>query len=784
MKTTKNKGKMLLHKGIMICTFFAMTLFLNIIISQNVYAYDFKYSEFDWDTFYEANKEFWLQGCITPEGGTDAECEYQIIRYQKNFYTKFYKLLAKYETSGILRPDSSLAKDRENYELVDDIVLETVFYEMTPSQFADDPTEYVDTYKPKENKGVYSLDESDIEDPRVDIDYNNEADLSYYEQETDTLKVLIRNLVAYTTDCYGIYGDPTEHTTSDGEKYTTCDNGGDKIELATRGLKCAQKIDNFSLGFWKYFVSKIQHDELLPWYSRGLTVLFLGRNDVDENYDTCKSYESSYPGGVTYIYNDDPEINTDRYFDFLSFNTYFDSKAHLQEKYRTTILEPAGVDCMMEETCDNSLEAAGLSAEYEGEAILVRRKIIEDIIYILNNYGFNIEYDPVTGNSYNEAEANTAARRSFYWPIGSDETEERNGVIYADKDPASTDVISNFGTRENPVTGAVEEHYGIDIAGVDGVTNVIAVYRGEVVSVIDNCSAGDTTCNEGYGNMIIISHSNNDYTVYAHLASIDSSVTIGATVDKGQLIGKVGSTGMTNTPCLHYELRKGGNDVVHAIDPLSEMSSSNPRPVVASGDFSVHETSLSKEEFASKLRAYCVSNSCSSEFMNVFVANAELVYEVSIANNVNPELVVIRGAKEGMSPGGSTHNYWGIACYNGAGSGACSRYSSLEEGIKGFAKVVAGYNTVSEMMSKYAYIGAVWYNPGSWSLGGCKYFPYISKYMSEERQSTVSRVCNSGPTCSSKGQSGCTATNAEDQSAYAMYNASSMVNMRYVAFGL
>ena len=45
-------------------------------------------------------------------------------------------------------------------------------------------------------------------------------------------------------------------------------------------------------------------------------------------------------------------------------------------------------------------------------------------------------------------------------------------------------------------------------------------------------------------------------------------------------------------------------------------------------------------------------------------------------------------------------------------------------------------------------------------------------------------VCNQGPACKSKGDSACTPTNAEDQQAYAMYNASSMVNMRYIMFGL
>lgn len=776
MKKRANLKRILLHKGINTCTFFAMLLFLSVFIIGNVYAYQFKFSEFDWDTFYADKKGFWDDAC---KNSTDEDCDEEIIKTQKQFYTKLYKSLAVYEKDGVLIPGT------KEYEYADDIILETVFYEMTPSQFSDTGEEYVDTYEPNSNKGLYSIDQEDLENPEIKIDYNDPDVLTYFEKETDTIKTLVQNLIANTTDCYGIYGPPTYITTENGEKYAKCDIGS-VMNLPTRGEKCAVHIQNNELGFWKYYISKIQHDETLPWYTRGAVVLFLGRNTIDENYETCKSYKSSYPEGTTYIFNDNPKLSTDRFFDFLSYNKYFDGKPHLQRKFKETILDPAKVDCMTSDVCDNSLEALGEDKYdyYEGEAIEVRRLIIEDIISILENYGFDVFYDPILGNSYNAAEVATATRKSFFWPIGSDETEERNGVIYADGEPASTDIVSPFGTRENPITGAVEEHYGIDIAGVEGSTNVIAVYRGEVVGVVNSCSVGDYECNEGYGNMVIIAHPNNDYTVYAHLASIEPSITMGSSVDKGQLLGTVGATGATKEAVLHYELRKGGNDVLHAVNPVESTDPSNPRPKVAEGDFSVHETSLTREEFASLLRAYCVSNKCSSTFMNVFVANAEQVYDDSIANNVNPELVVIRGAKEGMSPGGNTHNYWGIGCANGAGVGACYRYSSLSDGIRGFANVVAKYDTVSEMMSKYAYIGAVWYNPGSWSLGGCKYYPYINEYMSPGRSSEVSYICNNGPSCGNKSDPGCSPTTDEDQMAYAMYNASGMVNMRYVAFGL
>ncbi len=770
-------NRRLLHKGISYCAFFAIAFF---ILIPNVLAYQFKFSEFKWDEFHDNRRGFWEDLCKDQEGKTDEECEFTVLKAQEKFYKKFYKALAKYEKKGIFIPGT------KEYEYVDDIILETIFYEMNPSLFSDDGTEYADTFDQASGTGNYIIDDADVEDPEMDIDYTNEKALSYFAEENDTIKLLVQNLIGYTTDCYGVYGNPTYVETDTGDKYAKCEQG-DPVTLPKRGEKCADHISGPNgLGFWVYYISKLQHDETLPWYQRGLSLLFLGRNPVDEYYTTCKSYDSTYPEKTMYVYNDDSTLSTDRFFDFLSYNQYFDNKAHLQIKFKETILDPAGVECMTNKVCSNSLEALGEDkvAEYEGEAILVRREIIEDILDILNNYGFEVHYEPVDGVRYNEVEEQTAARKSFYWPIGSDETEERNGIIYADKEPASTDVISEFGTRENPITGVVEEHYGIDIKGVDGVTNVIAVYRGEVISVVDSCTVGDYECNEGYGNTIILSHSNNDYTVYAHLASIDPSVKVGVTVDKGQLIGKVGSTGATLESCLHYEIRKGGNDILHAIDPLGEHDRENPRPKVAEGDFSVHETTLTREEFASKLRAYCINNSCSSAFMNVFVANAELVYDVSVANNVNPELVVIRGAKEGMSPGGNTHNYWGIGCANGKGVAACHTYGSLTDGIKGFAKVVAPYETVSQMMSKYAYIGAVWYNPGSWSLGGCKYYPYINKYMSSHRSRTVNQICNSGPTCESKGQSTCSPTNDEDQSAYAMYNASAMVNMRYVAFGL
>lgn len=791
MKNKLNKLQQLFQKGMNLSAFFVIVL---LVVSGTIFSTvnaegtekapkgKFLYSEFDWDSFYEENKTYWNSSCEDAEGQEDSECVYKVLKKQEKFYTKFYKLMAKYEKKGIFDPNTEI------YQVLDDLILETLFYELTAGQFSDDNEEYQNDYNDEDITGsVYKIDETDLNDPVADEDYTDEATFDYYATEKDTIKVLVKNLIAYVTECYGVYGSPTKHTTQEGQEYYTCDNGGEQVTLPVRGNKCVDKIrPDAELGFWVYFVSKLEHDESINAISRGVTRLFLGQAVKDVNYDLCVEAGAGYPEKQMYVYNDNPVVSTTKYFDFLKENRFFDARPHLQGKFKEKVLDPLGAKCMTKELCgDKSVEALGGydDDEIRAEIIEIRLEIIADIIDILNNYGYEISYYATDPYAYTTIENQDAARKSFYWPIGSDETEERNGVIYADKEPAYTEIISQYGDRENPSTGALEFHYGIDIKGEAGVTNVVAVYEGTVLSIVDTCSNDDASCNEGYGNTIILSHSNNDYTVYAYLDSIDPSVTVGSTVDKGQVIGKVGTTGATVDAALHYEIRKGGNSVANAINPSNETNPENPRPAPAAGDFSVHQTSLTREEFVSKLNKYCATNSCSSAFINVFVNNAGLVYDTSISANVNPELVVIRGAKEGMSPGGSTNNYWGIRCYNEGGSSACRSYGSLQEGIRDFANVVSGYETVSQMMSKYAYIGASWFNPGSWSKGGCVYFPYIKEYMSPERAAQVTNIC-AGPSCSSTGQAGCTRTTDEDQQAYTMWNCRGMTNMRYVAFGL
>ena len=114
--------------------------------------------------------------------------------------------------------------------------------------------------------------------------------------------------------------------------------------------------------------------------------------------------------------------------------------------------------------------------------------------------------------------------------------------------PASGRISSKYGYRVDPVTKKLNTfHSGIDIAAPLGTP----VYASEDGKVFETSWKPDS-----YGNLIILQHGSDLVTYYGHLSSID--VTKGKDVKKGDLIGKVGSTGKSTGPHLHFEVRKGG----------------------------------------------------------------------------------------------------------------------------------------------------------------------------------------------------------------------------------
>lgn len=114
-------------------------------------------------------------------------------------------------------------------------------------------------------------------------------------------------------------------------------------------------------------------------------------------------------------------------------------------------------------------------------------------------------------------------------------------------------ITSGFGTRISPMTGKREFHPGLDIAQTIG-TEIIAPADGVVKY------AGTRT---GWGKTILVEHEYGIMTRYAHLDSI--KVSIYQRVKKGDIIGRVGNTGYSIGPHLHYEIRVYGTPV----DPMN-----------------------------------------------------------------------------------------------------------------------------------------------------------------------------------------------------------------------
>jgi len=108
-------------------------------------------------------------------------------------------------------------------------------------------------------------------------------------------------------------------------------------------------------------------------------------------------------------------------------------------------------------------------------------------------------------------------------------------------------ITSGYGHRENPFSGqSIETHKGLDFKGKQG-------------EIVKSTASGKVTYagrRGGYGNCIVINHGNGFETYYGHLSRI--LISQGERVKAGENIGKIGSTGRSTGPHLHYEIHKNG----------------------------------------------------------------------------------------------------------------------------------------------------------------------------------------------------------------------------------
>lgn len=130
-----------------------------------------------------------------------------------------------------------------------------------------------------------------------------------------------------------------------------------------------------------------------------------------------------------------------------------------------------------------------------------------------------------------------------------------NGMVT----PVAGVMTSTFGPRKHPILGTVRIHKGVDWAAPVG-TPVMAAFDGEISFQGDGGS---------YGNLVKITHANGRETRYAHMQKFAIASGVGTKVKAGDVIGYIGTTGLSTGPHLHFELYANGE----AIDPLGTVTS-------------------------------------------------------------------------------------------------------------------------------------------------------------------------------------------------------------------
>ncbi len=115
--------------------------------------------------------------------------------------------------------------------------------------------------------------------------------------------------------------------------------------------------------------------------------------------------------------------------------------------------------------------------------------------------------------------------------------------------PLRGPITSRFGVRRHPIFRLRQFHQGVDISAPMG-SPVRVAFGGLVLF---------TGWFGGYGKLVVVAHGDGYSTLYGHLSGID--VTVGQQVTRGQVVGRVGSTGYSTGPHLHFEVRHNGKPI-------------------------------------------------------------------------------------------------------------------------------------------------------------------------------------------------------------------------------
>lgn len=213
-----------------------------------------------------------------------------------------------------------------------------------------------------------------------------------------------------------------------------------------------------------------------------------------------------------------------------------------------------------------------------------------------------ISVENITEDSNNDV-LEKFENEEYWWPIGSIDTYEYKNKLYASYEPEESIIVKKFISGNDILSSKTikESHSGVDIvtSSESGLTNIVAAKSGIVVYPTEQDRI-DFKENEkaatSYGNYVIIEHVDGNFTLYAHLKENTIKVKAGDVVNQGEVIGKMGNSGNSIGPHMHFEIRIEGNTLSRTVNPEAYVKKENPRLTNGKKDYESDEISYYSEE--------------------------------------------------------------------------------------------------------------------------------------------------------------------------------------------
>lgn len=212
-----------------------------------------------------------------------------------------------------------------------------------------------------------------------------------------------------------------------------------------------------------------------------------------------------------------------------------------------------------EEVFEEKSEKESMDVEYDFEEFYAgaEKDEIEKIRASVEEKEKQLELEVLSYQMSAEELSDDTAAEPFRIPPPSNCSYSKDQIAFKHTTPLRGTITSRYGYRDHPIIEDASFHTGLDIAAKQG-TEIVSFAAGKVIEAGKNST---------YGNYLLVEHKDGIRSFYGHNSKL--LVKKGQNVSLGQKIARVGSTGMSTGPHLHFEVRRGTVrlDPAHYISP-------------------------------------------------------------------------------------------------------------------------------------------------------------------------------------------------------------------------